>query len=210
MPICTVFRPGSMRSSEQNGNVVEIRRPKAASRRTQVEFLPAALEIMETPASPAGRGIAATIILFVVIAVVWSILGRIDIVATASGKVVPTGRTKTVQPLEPGIVSAILVKDGDRVSAGQIVMRLDQTMAAAERNHIGHDLLAAQLDVARLAALRASWEEGGDPDTWFCSTQERSIAANCPSSRGDDPARGSPRKQDRGSGPIDCAKDGRN
>jgi len=156
-----------MRSSEQNGNVVEMRRPKAASRRTQVEFLPAALEIMETPSSPAGRGIAATIILFVVIAVVWSILGRIDIVATASGKVVPTGRTKTVQPLEPGIVSAILVKDGDRVSAGQIVMRLDQTMATAERNHIGHDLLAAQLDVARLAALRASWEEGGDPDTWF-------------------------------------------
>jgi hemolysin D len=156
-----------MRSSEPNSNVVRLRPPDAISRRAQLEFLPAALEIMETPASPVGRATAFTIMLFLVMAIGWSILGQIDIVATASGKVVPTGRTKTVQPLETGIVTAILVNDGDQVSAGQVVMRLDPTMAAAERNHVGHDLLVSQLDVARLTALRVGWETGADLDASF-------------------------------------------
>jgi membrane fusion protein, hemolysin D len=160
-----------MKSSEQPrpraDNVLPLRRPDTVSRRSQLEFLPAALEIVETPASPVGRAIALTIILFLVIAVGWSILGRIDIVATASGKVVPTGRTKTVQPLETGIITAILVNDGDHVTAGQVVMRLDQTIASAERNHVGHDLLVSQLDVARLSALRAGLESGADPDASF-------------------------------------------
>jgi len=151
---------------------VRLQPPDAASRRSQLEFLPAALEIMETPASPAGRAIAATIILFLVVAVGWSIIGHIDIVAVAAGKVVPTGRTKTVQPLETGIVTAILVKDGDRVTAGQVVMRLDQTVAAAERNHVGHDLLVSKLDVARLAALRAGLDAGADPDASFAPPWE--------------------------------------
>jgi len=159
-----------MKSSE--ANVVRLQPPDAASRRSQLEFLPAALEIMETPASPAGRAIAATIILFLVVAVGWSIVGHIDIVAVAAGKVVPTGRTKTVQPLDTGIVTAILVKDGDRVTAGQVVMRLDQTVATAERNHVGHDLLVAKLDVARLAALRAGLETGSDPDASFAPPGE--------------------------------------
>jgi hemolysin D len=164
-----------MKSSEQSANVVPLR-PNRVSRRAQLEFLPAALEIMETPASPVGRAIAATIILFLVIAIGWAILGRIDIVATASGKVVPTGRTKTVQPLETGIVAAILVNDGDHVSAGQMVMRLDETTAAAERNHIGHDLLVSQLDAARLVALRAGWETGADLGASFVPPEEASAA----------------------------------
>jgi hemolysin D len=151
----------------QAPNVLQWRRPDTVARRAQLEFLPAALEIIETPASPVGRAIAATIILFLVMAIGWSIWGRIDIVAAASGKVVPTGRTKTVQPLETGIVTAILVEDGDHVTAGQVVMRLDQTITSAERNHIGHDLLVSQLDVARLAALRAGLESGADPGGSF-------------------------------------------
>ena len=163
-----------MKSSE--ANVVRLQPPDAASRRSQLEFLPAALEIMETPASPAGRAIAATIILFLVVAVGWSIVGHIDIVAVAPGKVVPTGRTKTVQPLETGIVTAIAVKDGDRVAAGQVVMRLDQTVATAERNHVGHDLLVSKLDVARLAALRAGLDTGSDPDASFAPPGEAPAA----------------------------------
>jgi hemolysin D len=123
-----------------------------------------------------GRAIGATIILFVVIALAWSVFGRIDIVATASGKVVPTGRTKTVQPLEAGVVSAILIKDGDRVSADQPVMRLDQTTAQAERDHVAHDLLGAKLDVARLAALRANMETGADLDESFVAPTEATKA----------------------------------
>jgi len=156
-----------MKPSEQASTVIPLRRPDAVVRRSQFEFLPAALEIMETPASPAGRGISATIVLLIVLAIGWSVVGHIDIVAVAPGKVVSTGRTKTVQPLESGIVTAILVRDGDHVVQGQVVMRLDQTIALAERNHVGHDLLAAKLDIARLTALRAGFEPTIDIASYF-------------------------------------------
>jgi len=124
---------------------------------TAREFLPAALEILETPASPAGRMIGATLILFFAIAVAWSIVGHVDIIATASGKIVPTGRTKTIQPLETGTVSAINVQDGDRVSAGQVLIELDRTVTQAERKRVAQDLILNRLDIARLSALRESF-----------------------------------------------------
>jgi len=129
----------------------------------ELEFLPAALEILETPASPAGRTIAATIIAFFAAAIAWATLGHVDIIATASGKIVPTGRTKVIQPLEPGTIIAIHVDDGDHVSAGQVLVELDRTVTTAERNRVGHDLLRARLDVARLVALRAGLDAGSDP-----------------------------------------------
>ncbi len=137
-----------------------VRGAEPARRRTEREFLPAALEILETPASPVGRAISATIILFAIIAVTWATFGYVDIVATAPGKVVPTGRTKTIQALEPGIVTAIRVRDGDVVAAGQMLIELDRTVIAAERGRIVHDLQRARLDVARLAALRAGLDAG--------------------------------------------------
>jgi hemolysin D len=125
---------------------------------TARQFLPAALEILETPASPVGRAIGATLILFFVLAIAWAIFGHVDIIATASGKIVPTGRTKTIQPLETGIVSAIYVQDGDHVTAGQVLIELDRTVTQAERKHVAQDVIASQLDVARLVALRDSFE----------------------------------------------------
>jgi hemolysin D len=137
--------------------------PRWGRKDTARQFLPAALEILETPASPAGRAIGATIILFFVLAVAWAVFGRVDIIATASGKIVPTGRTKTIQPLETGIVSAIHVQDGDKVTAGQVLIEFDRTVTQAERKHIAQDLVASQLDVARLAALRESFDTGTMP-----------------------------------------------
>ena len=137
--------------------------PRWGREDTARQFLPAALEILETPASPVGRTIGATIILFFAIAVVWSIFGHVDIIATAQGKIVPTGRTKTIQPLETGIVSAIHVQDGDKVTAGQVLIELDRTVTQAERKHIVQDLIASQLDVARLATLRNGFESGTVP-----------------------------------------------
>jgi hemolysin D len=141
--------------------VIPLRR-LSRRRGDELQFLPAALEIIETPASPAGRAIALTIMAFLVAAIAWACVGKIDIIATAQGKIVPTGRTKTIQPLEPGIVAAIKVRDGDRVSAGQVLVELNRTVTTAERNHVGHDLLSAQLDVARLSALRAGLDAGTD------------------------------------------------
>src|SRR5207248_7030210 len=96
-------------------------------------------------------------------AVTWAIFGRVDIIATASGKIVPTGRTKTIQPLETGIVAAIHVGDGDHVTAGQLLIELDRTVTEAERKHVAQDLVASRLDVARLVALRDSFDSGVIP-----------------------------------------------
>ena len=96
------------------------------------EFLPAAIEIMERPASPLVRALIWALCAFFAIAVAWSAIGRIDIVAVAQGKVVPQGRTKVVQPLEIGVVRAIHVKDGDNVVSGQPLIDLDPTDAAAD------------------------------------------------------------------------------
>jgi membrane fusion protein, hemolysin D len=153
-----------MKSSEQKrdteqGMLLPFRRANSASRKASVEFLPAALEILETPASPAGRAIGATIILFFVVAIGWATFSRVDIIATASGKVVPTGKVKVIQPLETGVVSAIDVQDGQHVGLGQLLIQIDRTASAAERARVGHDLMRAQLDVARLATLRQSFEE---------------------------------------------------
>lgn len=136
-------------------NVVQLPRPAFGLRRAELEFLPAALEIVETPASPLGRAIGATLIGFFVIALAWACFGHVDIIATAQGKVVPVGRIKVIQPLEAGIVTAIHVKDGDKVREGDVLIELDRTVTRAERNRVGHELLRTRLDVARLTALRA-------------------------------------------------------
>jgi hemolysin D len=130
---------------------------------TARQFLPAALEILETPASPVGRAIGGTVMLFFALAVTWAIFGHVDIIATASGKIVPTGRTKTIQPLETGIVSAIHVQDGDHVTSGQVLIELDRTVTEAERRHVAQDLVASGLDVARLEALRDNFNAAEIP-----------------------------------------------
>ena len=145
-------------------NVVAL--PRGASRHDKGElaFLPAALEIVETPPSPIGRAIALTIITLFCLALAWASLGEVDIIASAPGKIIPGGRTKVIQPFETGVVRAIHVHDGQRVQAGQILIELDPTMNEADRNHLRSDLVSAQLDVAR---LRAALSGSADPVTEF-------------------------------------------
>src|SRR5215813_14709058 len=124
---------------------------RARGRRSEeLAFLPAALEIVETPPSPIGRAIAATIMLLFCAALAWAWWGTIDIVASATGKIVPSGRTKVVQPFETGVVRFIRVEDGQTVKAGEVLIELDPTVNAAERDHFHNDLLAERLNIARL------------------------------------------------------------
>ena len=139
--------------------VIPFRRPPAR-RGEELAFLPAALEIVETPPSPIGRAVAATIILLFCAALVWAWWGTIDIVASASGKIVPSGSTKVIQPFETGVVRSIRVEDGQAVKAGDVLIELDPTVNAAERDHLRSDLLAEQLNRAR---LRAALATGDDP-----------------------------------------------
>jgi hemolysin D len=131
-------------------------RPAQARRSEELAFLPAALEIMETPPSPVGRKIAAAIVLLFCAALVWAWWGTIDIVASATGKIVPSGRSKLIQPFETSVVRAIRVHDGQAVRAGDVLIELDPTMNAAERDHLRSDLLAERLNIARLRAALAN------------------------------------------------------
>src|SRR5262249_42119345 len=91
------------------------------------EFLPAALEGIETPFSPTLRLTAALLCGIVAAAILWASLSHIDMVAVAEGKVVPLGQVKVVQPLETAMIRAIHVDDGDHVTAGELLVDLDPT-----------------------------------------------------------------------------------
>jgi membrane fusion protein, hemolysin D len=144
--------------------VMPVQRGLGRRRGEELAFLPAALEIMETPPSPIGRTIGATIILLFCAALVWAWAGTIDIVASATGKIVPSGRTKIIQPFETGVVRSIRVQDGQSVKAGDVLIELDPTVNAAERNRLRDDLLAEQLNIARLHAALVG---GDDPAAGF-------------------------------------------
>jgi len=138
-----------------NRNVVEFPRAQLRRREHEIAFLPAALEITETPPSPIGRAIAASIVAVFCFALVWASLGTVDVVATATGKIVPDGRTKVLQPFEAGVVRAINVRDGQNVKAGEVLIELDPTMTEADQERQKSELLSAELDVARLRAALA-------------------------------------------------------
>src|SRR4051794_16463954 len=132
---------------------------KPERRDDELAFLPAALEIVETPPSPIGRLMVANIILLFCLARIWSWFGTIDIVASATGKIMPSSRTKLIQPFETGVVRSIRVQDGQTVKAGDVLIELDPTVNAAERDHSQNDLVAEKLNVARLRAALAAVDD---------------------------------------------------
>lgn len=145
-------------------NIISFPATEQRRDRDELAFLPAALEIVETPPSPIGRAIGATIVSLFCLALIWAFFGQVDVVASATGKVVPSGRVKLIQPFETGVIRAIHVRDGQSVKAGDVLIELDPTMTAAEQAHIRSDLIAAQLDIAR---LRAALSDGDDPQAVF-------------------------------------------
>src|SRR6202790_4751619 len=127
--------------------------------REELAFLPAALEIVETPPSPIGRAIGATLIALFVLGLAWASLGHVDIVATATGKIIPTGHSKVIQPFETGVVRAIRVADGQDANADDALIELGPTINEGETNHLQGDLQSAQLDGARLQAAVADTDD---------------------------------------------------
>ena len=120
----------------------------------EAAFLPAALSLQDTPVHPAPRRFALAIMLLFVIALIWSIFGKVDIVAIAPGRIIVSERTKLIQPLEASIVRRVLVKDGDRVQAGQVLVELDPTNATADKLSLQEQLNAAASEVWRTQALQ--------------------------------------------------------
>lgn len=129
----------------------------------EAQFLPAALELQETPVSPAPRLAMWLLMAFALIALLWAAFGWIDVVATAHGKIVPNERTKVIQPIETATIQAIHVSDGQAVKAGEILVELDATNAAADSTRIANDLAAAKLQAARAKAMLACLATGKPP-----------------------------------------------
>lgn len=128
---------------------------KAFRPREEHEFLPAALEVMETPPSPGLRMLLWLTCGLFVLALVWAVLGQIDVVAVGAGKTVPTGNVKLIQPIEIGAVRAIHVRNGQFVRKGELLLELDPTLASADEAQSEQTLLSARVLQARNDALLA-------------------------------------------------------
>lgn len=163
---------------------VAVKNPKAAAnqpgnddtpppkrKRDELEFLPAAQEILETPASPAGRAVMFVLCLFFLLAGIWSWFGHVDVVATARGRVIPTERVKVIQPAESGTIKAIHVAEGQHVRAGEVLVDLDPTLSIADLDRLVYDLNAARVQQARLEQLLTA-VAGKKFDATFANTVE--------------------------------------
>ncbi|SPS02338.1 HlyD family type I secretion periplasmic adaptor subunit [Cupriavidus taiwanensis] len=137
-----------------------IRRELDAPSRTphELAFLPAHLELAETPAHPAPRWTMRIIVALTVLVLLIGIFGKLDIVVTAKGKFVPNARVKVIQPAVTGVIREILVRDGQRVAAGQLLVKLDTTQAAADADKAYLSRVDAGLGAARARALLGAQE----------------------------------------------------
>ncbi len=114
------------------------------------EFLPAALEIAETPASPLGSFVIRGIFAILVIALLWATIGKVDEVAVAAGRLVPDGRIKVVQPIEEGIITRIHVEEGQKVVKDQLLIELDSSIKQVDAESLKKTKEATEVEIRLL------------------------------------------------------------
>lgn len=143
----------------------KVRRRLEPPKRTpdELAFLPAHLELTDTPVSPASRWTMRIIIAFFCAALLWACLGKVDIVAVAPGQIVVSSRTKVIQPVETAVVRRILVRNGQTVDKGQLLIELDSTATGAEYAKAEAALTDARLARLRLTALASALNTGELP-----------------------------------------------
>lgn len=139
----------------------EKRRAKNLTRIDDVTFLPAALEIIEQPVSPTARATTWVLLIGLVFTILWLTFGKVDVVASASGRLIPADNVKVVQPAEAGVVREIYVRNGQFVRKGQVLVELDPTVSTAETVQAEAALQTALFDVARAKAVLSALEGKG-------------------------------------------------
>ncbi len=124
-------------------------------RRLQYEFLPAAEEIIETPAAPFGAVVIWLTTILLALALAWAYLGQIDIVAVGNGRVSNDGSVKVVQSASYGVVKRITAREGQRVHKGDVLVELDKTTAEKELATTTQSLniARAERDILRRLAM---------------------------------------------------------
>lgn len=141
--ICDRVGGGSSRKVDLN---------RIRTHRADLEFLPADLEILETPPSPIRMAFIVAICALFAFALGWSYLSHVDIIAIAQGKIQPTGRVKVIEPLEPGRVAAINVENGQHVKAGDVLVELERGDARAEETSAASLYASSSAEAARRRA----------------------------------------------------------
>ena len=143
------------------------------------DFAPPLLRIRDRPAPPLAGWTLRLLVVLLVALFVWAALGRLDIVAVADGKLVPSSYLKIVQPAEQGIVREILVKEGEKVEAGQVLIRMDSVLAGADIKAV-----QAEYDQKRLALRRIDAQllgkkltrEKNDPSALYAQLDAQYVA----------------------------------
>ena len=143
------------------------------------EFLPGLLAITQSPMPKLPRVIYYIVAVLFSILLAWAIFAKVDIVAIADGKLVPTTHTKIVQPVEAGVVADILVREGDKVQAGQVLIKLDTTLAGADGRSLASELALKRLTLRRVDSVLAGQALTtviGDDPAMLAQVQAQAIA----------------------------------
>lgn len=126
----------------------------------EAEFLPAALSLQNMPVSPVGRLVAKVLMALIAMLFIWSVVGKVDIVVNAAGKIIPSGNTKAIASVDVASVRALYVDDGQQVKAGDVLIELDSSATDAEHDKASGEQSVALLQVARAKALIAAIDSG--------------------------------------------------
>ena len=163
-----------MSEQDQNNHpLVPSRKPGTLSA-DALDFVPGLLSIQESPPARLPRTVMYIVMALFAILLVWAIFGKLDVVASAEGRLVPQTYVKIVQPADAGIVQDILVKEGEKVQAGQVLMRMDPQVALADEKTIRNDLAMRSLQLRRIDAELSGLpllKQAGDPDDLFQQVQ---------------------------------------
>lgn len=116
------------------------------------DFAAPLLRVQGTPPSPFAGWLLKVLLVFFGCLLAWAAFGRLDIVAVATGKLVPQNYLRIVQPLEQGVVKEILVREGEPVRQGQVLMRMDPALTAADRRVVNNELKLKRLQLRRIDA----------------------------------------------------------
>ena len=117
------------------------------------EFAPLLIEIEDRPLNPLGRVVFYLVIGVVFFGILWLCIGKIDVVVSARGKIIPSGEIKILQPIETGVVSKIAVQEGDYVKKDQLLMQIDPSVSKSVLESKKRDLFITKLEISRLKAL---------------------------------------------------------
>lgn len=132
--------------------------------RDEAAFLPAHLELTESPISAFPKWFARLIMLFLLIAVVWAYLGKVEVVTVAQGKITSSSRSKTIQPIETAVVKNVFVKNGEKVRQGQLLIELTTMGVETDFSKSEETLKTMALSQLRLNMLLGSIENEVEPD----------------------------------------------